>query len=190
MAAQRSIPYVVRRPDQIVALASPARQEIVDAASVAGPCLIAGLAELLGRRPDSLYYHVRSLEECGLLVRRGTRKTGRRHGAVYDVPGRPMKLRYEPGDPQNTRAVVAVVSGLLRLARRDFKRALGSGLEVVDGPGRNLWGSRGKGWLTEAEVRRINSSLLGITEMLKRARRRPGSGLHAFAFVLAPTPVR
>ena len=79
--------YRIRRTEQIEALASPVRQEIVDALQVSGACPIAEVAAQLGRAPDSLYYHVRHLERVGLVVRRGVRRNGQRDEALFGVPG-------------------------------------------------------------------------------------------------------
>src|SRR5262245_46892405 len=47
--------YVVSRADQLRALRSPLRQEIIDAVAASGPRSVAELAEILGRPADALY---------------------------------------------------------------------------------------------------------------------------------------
>ena len=86
--------FPVRERAQIEALASPARQEVADGLQAIGPCSIADLADLLGRAPDSLYYHVRKLEKVGLVVARGTRETGVLPGGlkVQRCDGMPCQL--------------------------------------------------------------------------------------------------
>lgn len=153
----------------------------------AGPISIAELARLLGRAADSLYYHVRQLESCGLLVTVGSNRpeSGRAAG-LYDVPGRPMRLVYDIGDPGNIKAVNAVVAGVLRLARRDFRRAFDSGLVVPEGPNRNTMGGRAKGWLTPAQARKARQLIEQAWELLREGERAPGAQLHAISLVMAP----
>jgi len=197
MTTNPDTPFTIERPAQLTALASPLRQEIVDAITAAGPCSIAEVGELLGRPADRLYFHIKHLLRAGLLVKAGTRKEGRAVAVLFDVPGRPLRLRYKPGDPRNIEGVRGVLDGVLRLARRDFKRALESGNSTVNGPGRDTWGGRTKGWLTDEQIQEVNRAVEGISRLLAAARPRPGARPVAFTFVLvpeqttkAPTPKR
>lgn len=178
-------PYIVRRPAQVAALASPVRQEIVDAMCAIGPCSVAELAALLGRPADALYYHVRALLRVGLLIDRGTRPAGRRAEAVYDVPARRMRLRYEPA---NRRAIARAVASMLRVAERDFRAALRSSDARLSGDLRDVWAGRVRGWLTDEQVEEANRLLTRLLELVRGCERPQGARLHAFAFVLAPTP--
>src|SRR5262245_59943954 len=83
---QRLPIFTIRSKAQLAAISSPVRQEILDGVQALGPGSIAEVAKLLGRPADSLYYHVRTLERLGLLVRTGERRNGRRDEALYDVP--------------------------------------------------------------------------------------------------------
>jgi hypothetical protein len=181
--------FFIRTKAQLAAIASPARQEILDGVQALGASPIAAIAGLLGRPADSLYYHVRTLERLGLLVRVGVRRNGRREEAVYDVPHRPLRIRYEPGDAANRAGVTRAVASAVRLSLRDFNRAMESGGFVPDGPHRNAWGGRTKGWLTPAQLAAVNKHLKQIHDIVARPghpRRQRGSQLHSFAWVLAP----
>lgn len=178
--------FPVRERAQIEALASPARQEVADGLQAIGPCSIADLADLLGRAPDSLYYHVRKLEKVGLVVARGTRETGRRTEALYDVPGR-LALDTEPRTKRERGALLGVVGAALRIGERDYRAALESGRAIHGrGPDRNAWGGRVKGWLAPREVAEVRRHVEALSEILARGRKRPGANLYAAAFVLAP----
>jgi len=184
--APRPTPYLITSLAQIRALRSPVRQEIIDAVSAAGPCTIARLAGLLDRRPDGLYFHIRALERVGLLVAQGMSRAGRHAAAVYDLPGHPVQLHYEPTDPANLRAIAGVVGGVLRLTKRDFARSLGKPWAVTEGPRRNTWGGRARGWLTPMQAARINRHIAAIIDLVRSARPRPGARPHAVTFVLTP----
>ncbi len=151
--------FIVREPAQVRALASPVRQEIVDALVAAGACSISDLAQHLGRAPDALYFHVRRLVKVGLVIERERRKDGRHAWAVYDLPGRPVRLSYQP--PNKPRDLTRVIASAIRLSSRDFARAMSdSGYLDPDVPPsgpRRVWGGRAKGWLTDDQLSRVNA---------------------------------
>lgn len=168
-------------------LVSPVRQEIVDAVVSAGPCTIADLGRHLGRAPDSLYFHVKRLEGAGLLVARDAARRGRHVAAVYDVPGRPVRIRFESGSSEPfRRSVNSVVQGAIRLGARDFAKAIDSPSAVTRGRRRNLWGGRAKGWVGAAEVEELNVLIARASEILHSGRPGPGRKPVSFTFVLAP----
>ncbi|HET7504517.1 MAG TPA: hypothetical protein VFK02_26025, partial [Kofleriaceae bacterium] len=85
--------------------------------------------------------------------------------------------------------VTGVVGGMLRIARRDFDRAL-AGVAQVDGPLRELWAARGTGWVSDAELAEINRLLVRLTRHLRRPRGRARQRLISLCFVLAPMAIR
>lgn len=186
MMAKAPQPRRIDRPDQLASLASPLRLEIVDVISAAGPSAIADVAALLGRPADRLYFHFKDLCACGLLREVDSRKNGRHVAAVFDLAHRPMRLRYRPRDPANVEGVRGVFDGVLRLARRDFRRALESGEAVVDGATRDTWGGRVKGWLTDAQIKQVNQKVEELWQLVGSARPRPGARPIALTFVLVP----
>lgn len=183
-----STPFLIDSPAMLRALNSPVRQEIVDAFVAAGPCTIAELAHHLGRASDSLYFHVKRLAEVGLLVERDSRRDGRHVASVYDVPGRPIRIRYRAGSQGAARArsIDSVVQGAIRLGARDFSRAVASGSASTEGRGRNLWGGRAKGWVDEHDLAELNTLIERASAILHGGRPGPGRRPASFTFVLAP----
>ena len=177
---------MIQRRAQAAALVSPVRQEIVDAVAAAdGPCTVAQIAAWLGRRPDALYYHVTALVRAGLLVESGSVRAGTRFGAIYDVPGRPLRLN--PRGEIGAQALARVMQAALRLADRDFRRALEHGDAIVEGPHRNLRGGRCKGWIADEDLSEINALFERLLSLMHNTRPRPGA--RAFAFTYAFVPV-
>lgn len=181
-------------PAAIAALASPVRQELFDTLeALGGVATIAELAEQLGRPADGLYYHVDLLRRAGLLIAApaGRSRAGRSERR-YRIPGplgRQVGLGYRPREPRNAAAVRAVVGGMLRIARRDFDRAL-VGDVVVQGPHRELWAARGTGWVSDAELTAINRLLVQLTRLLRRPRGGARHRLISLCYVLAPMTPR
>lgn len=181
-------------PAAIAALASPVRQELFDTLeAIGGVATIAELAEQLGRPADGLYYHVERMRRAGLLVAApvGKSRAGRseRRYRIPGAPGRQIGLGYRPRDPRNAAAVRGVVAGMLRIARRDFDRAL-AGNVVVDGPHRELWAARGTGWVSDAELAAINRLLVRVTHLLRQPRGGARHRLISLCYVLAPLTPR
>ncbi len=180
-------------------LESTVCQEIVDLVDAAGPSSVRQMARLMDRRPDSLYYHVHKLEAAGLLIEQGVRGAGRHAEAVYDVPGRPLYLAYDPQDAENVKAVSRVVASMLRSTLRDFRSGFTPELAVVDGEDRNLWAARMKGWLSADDLVELNRLLMEILDLFHDEEspagddaaggRTPGPPrrLHSLTWVLAPT---
>ncbi|HET7924582.1 MAG TPA: winged helix-turn-helix domain-containing protein, partial [Rhodanobacteraceae bacterium] len=159
----------IENPREIGLLASPTRIEIVDTLeSLGGEATVAELAAQLGRPADGLYYHLRQLAEGGLLIETATPE-GRRYRTR--VPeGERLRLRYKPGRNANAQAVGDVAASVLRVAGRDFKRAIADPDAVAEGPLRELWAARNKGWVGDAELAEINRLLARIIALMHRPR--------------------
>jgi hypothetical protein len=185
---------LIADPAAITVLASPVRQELVDTVeALGGAASVAELAEQLGRPADGLYYHVDILRRAGLLVDaagpRGREGRGERRFGTPARSGKKLSLVYRPGDARNASAVRGVVGGMLRIARRDFDRALVAGT-IVDGPRRELWAGRGTGWVSDGELAEINRLLVQIVSYLRRPRGGPRQRLISLCYVLAPMAAR
>jgi hypothetical protein len=151
--------------------------------SADGPMSVAQVSGVLRRPADRLYYHVKRLLAAGLLVSVSDGIGSRE--ARFDVAGRPMYIRYDPGNAANRRAVVGVMEGMLRGARRDFTRGFRAGVEG-QGPRRRLWVSRVEGTLSEIEIERLNGLLSEVIALVMSGRRRPGARLHQLTWVSSP----
>src|SRR5262245_36779568 len=146
MAQRKPAARPIENADEIALLASPARIELIDTLeALGGEATVAELAAQLGRPADGLYYHLRQLAEGGLLVEEAT-PDGRRYRTRMPS-GERLRLRYRPGKTANAKAVGGVAASVLRVAGRDFTRAIADPESVVEGPLRELWAARNKGWV-------------------------------------------
>ncbi len=152
-----------------------------------GPSTIASIALRLARRPDSLYFHVRALQRAGIVMRSGFQGTGRERAAVYDLPARPTRMVYGQTPAQRERRAGPALDSILRLARRDVRRALKADAVVTShGPERELWVSRTRGWLSPSQLARANALLHQLSDLFREAPPREGTTPVALAFALTP----
>jgi DNA-binding transcriptional ArsR family regulator len=188
LAAQGS---PLSEPRQIRALASPMRQDIMDAVAAIGPCSVAELAAAIGKPADGLYYHVKRLLDVGLLAEVRGGGNGRpnlrldvAHGAFY--------LEYQPANRSNKAAILRVIGAMVRSAERMFRRAFHPGIAVVKGPRRNLWASRSRGSLSTAELIELNDLLDQVNALMRSGRRDAATedeadrSLYELTYVLSP----
>lgn len=147
--------YVIHRPEQMAVLAAAARQEIVDVLAPMGNVSVAEVAAALGRPADALYYHLRALQRSGLVLAAGYRYKGARREALFRTVSPELRLRYQPRSASNRKAVTAIVGSMLRLGIRDFRRAFQSDA-MVEGERRELWALRRTGWLSLAQIAKVN----------------------------------
>jgi predicted transcriptional regulator len=183
-------PFLVTSAKQLHVIASPGRDEIVDVVGLVGPCSITELAGALGRSRNSLYYHVRALRDSGLLVETHRSGEGKKTTAYYDLPGRPLAVHFDLSTKERKQAVVALARARIRSAARGFERACRPGVVTVDGPRRNLWATRLKGWLSDKALEEANALLARLIDLVGRGRGASveGKRSYEFTFVLAPTP--
>ena len=169
--------YVIDKPAQLRALTSSARQEIVDVLSRMGGVSAAELAEALGRPADALYYHLRELTRVGLVVRSRRSRGGREEAEFRTIAPR-LALRYR--SPLTPR----IISSMLRLGARDFRRAFESRAVATTGSRRELWALRTTGWLTPRDLAAANRRMRALREDVSRPLQR--GRLFAVTILLTP----
>ncbi len=181
-------PYTVSSLRQLLALASPGREDIVDAVGVLGPCSVPEIARFLGRPRNALYYHISALRDCGLLLESTTQRSGIKATSLYDVPGRPLIVRYDLGTPRSRKAVVQLARTRFRAGERGFVRACKPDIAVTQGPTLNLRVTHWKGWLSEPHLREANLLLDKLVDLFGRAAAEEDSkrSPHEVTFAIAP----
>lgn len=196
MAPSRKSPPVrakayqrVSGSEQIALLASPVRQDLVDTLeALGGEADVAAVAAQMGRPADGLYYHFDLLAKAGLLQRVEGAGNARRY-RLGKGRGAPLKLDYGK-DAESGEAVGRVVDRLLQAARRDFRAALQDPAVVKDGPERELWAGRNKGWVNARDLAEANRLLSRLQQLLQGPRRAGRDQLVSLSFVLAPLPAK
>jgi predicted transcriptional regulator len=116
MAANRRKKLVITDEAQRAAMTSPARLEILEHLGLVGPATVRDLAERMERSPHALHYHVRRLVEVGLMVQTGSRKSGPRDQAVYDVVADRLEV-----DVDDDGLGTKTMRSMLRCVEREFE---------------------------------------------------------------------
>lgn len=168
---------------QLRALASPARQELLDLLVRTGPASASALSRMVGRPADGLYYHLRELQRVGLVLEAGSEGGGGRKAGLYRAAHREPALDHDPTPGGNSAGVTSIVSSMLRLGIRDFKRAATLPGVRTREPGRELWALRVTGRLAPADLKEINRRIHGIR---KTVGSKPQGKLYAITILLAP----
>ena len=177
--------FIVSDPEQLQVLASPGREEILDAVVQVGPCTISELARAVGRPRHALYYPVRALRDCGLVVESLRKCRGAKPAAVYDVPRRPMAVSFDLSTPDRRDAVTVLGTSRFKRAAQAFEAAVQSGAVVTEGPSRELWATQLKGSLSPAEVREANRLFSKLVELFSMPPRKDRKG-YILTFAMSP----
>lgn len=180
---------VVERPEQLAALTSPVRLELLELFGMWGPCAIADVAELMDRAPDSLYYHVRKLLKVGLLVRDGERLAGHRFEALYKLVADELEVPRKAKGPKGREMTHKAIDSVLRLAGRELKSALEDDDALDQGPARTLYGRRLRARLSKAALRELNRHVAAVEELFAEATRKPPRAKNSVAVTLIMSPV-
>jgi len=176
--------HTIFRKEELSALASPARQEIVDVISRMGKVSAAEIAAALERPADALYYHLKKLVHEGLILSAGSRRRNGKEEALFQTKAPLVALQYDPSSKENRTTVPRIIGSMLRLTNRDFRRSLQAGDVIVSGNARELWALRTTGWLTKREVVGINTRMQDLMHAVAKP---PGRGrLYGITIVLTP----
>jgi DNA-binding transcriptional ArsR family regulator len=183
-------PRQIDDPKRIRVLSSPVRHEIVDTLSALGGCVtVARLAEHLGRHADGLYYHLKLLSKAA-LIEEVTAKDGERAFRLAGGGAAPLRLAYRTGRKANVSALATYARGLLKVAQRDFLRAVADPHVAAQGKRRQLWAARNKGWLSEGDLEELNELLERLCTLTSQHREPGRDVLMSLAFSLAPLEPR
>lgn len=179
--------YEVTDTAQLEALIAPLRLRLFGAAALLGPCSVAELAEHVGEKRESVYFHIHQLVLIGLLREVGTRSTSRRDELLYDTPASSIGLRFEASDPANVEAHINIASAGLRMTMRDLPAAFKAGPKTR-GKRRELNVSRLRGWLDQDDLQRANELIGELQGLFQKSRRSPETRPFSFSSVLMPVP--
>lgn len=177
--------YWIVDKDEIVALVSPVRQDLLDRLCDSGPLSVSKLARALAMRPSALYRHLEILLDAGLVVIVGERRANRRTEKIYASRARRLRLERAFGDPCNGEELAQVFASLSRQLERDVRRAMKSENARPSGPSRNLAFGRIIGTPSPAELAAINAKIEEISKILRKISHKDRS-LVSFGWALAP----
>jgi DNA-binding transcriptional ArsR family regulator len=180
--AKRTPIFTIYRDKELGALASSARQEIIDVLAQMGDVSVGELAQTLGRPADTLYYHLRLLQNARLVENAGTRMRQGRPEVLYHA--RNLNIDYEAARQTNDKALIGVASSMLRLGIRDFREAVRNNRVVVDGKQRELWSARKIGRLTKKNLERVNDMIKSLLSAVSPGS--PEGQLYGITVLLTP----
>src|SRR5690349_12013162 len=126
MNGDRSRTYWIMAPDQLAAMASARRQDIVDRLAAAGPLSVKELAAQIGARPPALYHHIERLLAVGLIEEAGARVVRRKREQLYAARAPRMRLARALAEGAHPDLMEAIVASLTRQMDRDFRAGLAS----------------------------------------------------------------
>jgi DNA-binding transcriptional ArsR family regulator len=179
--------YWILDREQIDALASPRRHDIVDRLVASGPLSIKELAGMVGAEPPALYHHVRKLLKLGLVVEAGHRVVRRKREQLYAAPAKRMRLSRALDDPANRDVFIQMFSALSRQMARDYRRGALSPAARTHGEDKNLGFAHQIGRPSPRQLAMINRRLEEIAEILWDSPGK-GEGLIGISWVVAPIP--
>lgn len=168
MAHRRKKRFNLTTPDQLRLIGSPIAIEIIQAIRQKGPISIRDLGPIIGRKPNSLHYHVRKLVKNGFVVQTGTNRSGARSEAVYDVVADAIVGADLPKNKEMMELTNAGVGSMLRLAQRNWDSA-SKNPEIVfkEQTITNLRAHRLSARLSEEELHKVNEYIVKILDVFK-----------------------
>ena len=168
---------------------SMVRLEITDAISDLAPCSIAELATELGRSPQSLYYHIDILCKVELIEQVGTRKTGRRDEALYDLASKWMRF-VDNNDPKRQEVLLKLNQTVIRMTEKDYRNAFNKGYVARINGVENVYFRRQRGRLTDADVRKVYEHIEAIGKLLQDGNEARRGNLYSISLFLSPLEAR
>ncbi|HST37029.1 MAG TPA: helix-turn-helix domain-containing protein [Allosphingosinicella sp.] len=185
MTGNRSQTYWIMAPDQLAAMASARRQDIVDRLAATGPLSVKELAAQIGARPPALYHHLERLLAVGLIEEAGSRIVRRKREQLYATRAPRMRMARALAEGAHPALMEAIVASLTRQMDRDFRAGTASPARRADGEQRNFGFFRLIGRPDAAGMARINSCLGEVAEILWQADD-ADADLVCLSWVLAP----
>ena len=171
---------------RLAAVASPVRIELIGALQPPGPASIRELAARMERPADGLYHHVRLLQKAGVVRVESERKVGRRMEAVYALTAERFVGKADPTSPEIQEATIRTAQAVLRLAGREFVRAIRAKERECRGNAPRMLASRQKAWLTEEGLVELHRYMRKIERLLRDENQNRQGQLFVLTSILVP----
>lgn len=185
--SRRKIRSLFLNDPRIIALVgSPQRFEILASLGNGGPATAAELGERLGRSPHSLYFHLRKLEEAGVVRVCETREVRGQIERTWEAAAERV-LVGSGGQRGSASAAAGAADAMLRLTSRELRRGLARA-ERVPGEEGTLIGVRMKGRLDEKSLARIRELVEEMEALIRKSQAIRGGRMHAITVVVTPAP--
>lgn len=178
------------------AISSPLRLEILGYFGAGRPLSVREIAERMGRPATAIHYHVRLLEQSGLLSKSGERRDGRRREAVYSMVAEAIAIpaQSQPAEEGEQPLAVKTTASGFRMAERDMKTALAEGLVRTEGDDRNFFVIRAHCRLGREEMaefnRRLDVLLAAVLDSMRRDDTSDDDEFVSLTLALLPLPNR
>lgn len=185
MAERRPQTIQMTARQQLEAMVSARRHDIVDRLAASGPMSIKELAMQFGAQPSSLYHHMAILLEAGLVIEAGSRMSGKRRELLYNTPAPRMRLIQALIDDRYRDILIDIGNALTRQMGRDFAGGFAHPDTNHEGQGRNHGFFRLVGRPSPAQIAQINACLAEIGEILWSSSK-ADEPLIALGWILAP----
>jgi DNA-binding transcriptional ArsR family regulator len=185
-AALRRMPvHWVMRRDQLNAVASAIRHDILDHLIARGPISVHDLALSLHRKPTAIYSHLQRLLKVDLVVGiRVSRKRGR--PTLLFRPIAPLiRLARAPNEPRNRPILARIAKTMSSQAAADYGKAFQHMDWVIDGPERNHWVFRCMTAPSPQRLAKINKLLDQLAGLIWTPDPKPGR-LMSVTWLLSP----
>ncbi len=177
--------YQITDPEQLKALVSTVRADIMDQVAAFGPLSVREIGQLTGSAPSSLYHHIQRLTEVGLLLEAGVRPSSRKPEQLYDTPAPRMRMLEALQVAKNQSIMEALVGAMCKQAARDFARGVVAPHRETLGETRNVRFARLVCRPDADTLRQINAHLDAVTELIARSADGDGARI-AYAWVVTP----
>jgi DNA-binding transcriptional ArsR family regulator len=171
--------------DEVEAVASPVRMEIIRHLQSHERCTVGELAGYMRRSADSLYYHVRRLLEAGVLERVGSRPAGRREEAVLALSAQGLTIAVEEGAGAGVEAAIRTTRDMLRQAEESLRRAVERDPAGVDADGVPVV-ARLRSRLDAAARAEVREHLDAISAIFIRCKGSSAGSPHELTLLLVP----
>ena len=167
-------------------MCSGPRLEIVMALSTLGKASAAEVGYLLDKAPDSLYHHLRVLEQADLVRACDQRRVGRQTETIYELTADELYFDVDFPTGKNTERAIKLLNTHLKRARRITEEAFRAGVASTREGERNTHVRGEVAWLDDDEVERVNEIVGELRDLFAKAKQRRHGALHSFTFVFSP----
>lgn len=182
--------YWVTRKEQLDALASAVRLDILDRMVALGPLSVKTLSASMGMKPTAIYQHLQKLARLELVRSTHTSGARGRPAAVYEAAGTRVRLARAPLTTENRKPMAKIARAVAGQAAKDYSRAFASEAWRIEGPARNHWHFRCLMRPSKQRLAKINALFDELAELIWTSDSSPGKQLISVAWFLAPIGAR